>query len=764
INTGSGRWQDILDALLDPLAILSPEGEVLLCNRAFAILVAAEPAKIIGHKCSRLVHGTGEHISGCPLVRSRRSGQRETMELPVGEKTLFVVIDPIKDTHGKTVGFIHIVRDMTEQRRTLEALRQSEELYRTFINATPDMVFIKDEGFRHLLVNKRLADFFGAPVEEIIGKDDFALMGDTEVARRCRETDTEAITSRSIVTTEERVGENIFETIKFPVVLGENRIGVGGLIRDITARRKAEEAVERYRRRLEDIIEFLPDATFVIDGEGRVTAWNRAMERLSGVKKEHILGKGDYEYSLPFYGERRPSLADLALRWDDQIAARYTTIRREGDVLFGEAYTPALLPGNVHLSATASLLRDADGRIVGAVESIRDDTERKRLEERLNQAEKMEALGTMAGGVAHDLNNILGVMVGYAELLLETLPHDSTLKGYADQILKASLRGAAIVGDLLTLTRRGVKVAEITNLNLIVDDFLNSPEMDKIHAHHPLVRIKKDLDGELLNIEGSPVHLTKSLMNLVTNACEAITGHGVVTITTRNCYVDRPMKGYEELKEGEYVVLEVSDTGSGISPRDLTNIFEPFYTRKVMGRSGTGLGLAVVWGTVKDHGGYIDVKSSEGIGTTFTLFLPATRKERRKEPRDINIDAYRGRGEAILVVDDVEAQRSLAVAMLTRLGYQATAVGSGEEAVAYLRTNHADLVVLDMIMDPGWDGLETYRRVREIKPQQRVVLVSGYSQSDRVREAQAMGAGPFVGKPYVMARIGIAIREELDRP
>ncbi|MBA4394571.1 MAG: hybrid sensor histidine kinase/response regulator, partial [Desulfobacca sp.] len=226
---------------------------------------------------------------------------------------------------------------------------------------------------------------------------------------------------------------------------------------------------------------------------------------------------------------------------------------------------------------------------------------------------------------------------------------------------------------------------------------------------------------------------------------------------------DQPLPGYEETREGEYVLLMVSDTGSGIPQSDLKRIFEPFYTKKVMGRSGTGLGLAVVWGTVKDHNGYIDVQSEEGKGSLFTLYFPVTREVLKDDQVALPRSDYLGQGESILVVDDVKEQRSLAATMLGGLGYQVDTVASGEEALEILKRQPVDLLVLDMIMDPGIDGLETYERALDVRPGQRAIIVSGFSETDRVRKAQVLGAGAYVRKPYLMEKIGLAVRQELDR-
>jgi CheY-like chemotaxis protein len=375
----------------------------------------------------------------------------------------------------------------------------------------------------------------------------------------------------------------------------------------------------------------------------------------------------------------------------------------------------------------------------------------------------MEAIGTLAGGVAHDLNNILSGLVSYPELILMDLPDDSSLKEPIMTIQQSGQKAAAIVQDLLTLARRGVSVRKVIDFNQVIEQYLNSPEHQKILEYHPSVDVIAHLEPDMLNIMGSPVHLSKTIMNLVSNAAEAMLNGGHIRIVTETRYIDKSLKGYDTVKEGDYVTLKVSDDGIGISPEDIDRIFEPFYTKKTMGRSGTGLGMAVVWGTVKDHSGYIDIQSELGKGTAFTLYFPITRKEMEKEKAKISADMYKGRGESILIVDDVSEQRKIASEMLKKLGYNVTSVPSGEEALTYLKENAADLLVLDMIMNPGIDGLETYKKILQFHPDQKAVIASGYSESDLVKEAQSMGAGVYIKKPYSFEKIGMAVKGELVR-
>jgi CheY-like chemotaxis protein len=290
-----------------------------------------------------------------------------------------------------------------------------------------------------------------------------------------------------------------------------------------------------------------------------------------------------------------------------------------------------------------------------------------------------------------------------------------------------------------------------------------SPEFGKLQSFHPKVAVSTHLAQDLLNVEGSAVHLAKVLMNLVSNAAEAMPQGGSIQIATENEYVDTTRIGHEDIAEGDYVVLTITDNGLGIAPDDLDRVFEPFYTKKKMGHSGTGLGMSVVWGTVKDHKGFIDLESSVGVGTTFRIYLPVTRKTTRDRQAKLAIEDLYGNNESVLVVDDVEAQRKIATSILKQLGYAVSAVASGEEALVYLKENQVDLLVLDMIMAPGIDGLETYRRALEIAPAQKAIITSGYSETDAVKQAQAIGAGSYIKKPYTVEKIGLALKMELGR-
>jgi PAS domain S-box-containing protein len=531
---------------------------------------------------------------------------------------------------------------------------------------------------------------------------------------------------------------------------------------EIDERKQAEELLKDSEQKYRILVENANDAIFVIQDD-LVKFHNKKTEDLTGYPAEEL---AKTPFSTFYHDEDRNMILERRRRREKGETPTNTypirIIGRSGRELWVELST-ALIKWQ-GMPATINFFRDVTQwqGMPATINFFRDVTQQKKLEAQLQRAQKMEAIGTLAGGVAHDLNNILSGLVSYPELLLMDLSEDSLLRKPILTIKKSGEKAAAIVQDLLTLARRGVAVTEVVNLNNIISEYLKSPEYEKLKLYHPNVQVETDLEANLLNISGSPVHLSKTIMNLVSNAAEAMTHGGSIFISAKNQYIDKPIWGYDDVTEGDYVICSISDTGVGIPPDDMERIFEPFYTKKVMGRSGTGLGMAVVWGTIKDHKGHIDVKSTEGKGTTFTLYFPVTRKEAVRDKPMMTIQRYMGKGESILIVDDMEEQREIASGILSKLGYSVTSVSGGEEAVAYLKEHTADLIVLDMIMAPGIDGLETYKRILELLPKQKAIIASGFSETDRVQEVQRLGAGAYVKKPYVLEKIGMAVRSELD--
>ena len=389
------------------------------------------------------------------------------------------------------------------------------------------------------------------------------------------------------------------------------------------------------------------------------------------------------------------------------------------------------------------------------------EEEKKLLAQKLHHTQKMEAIGVLAGSIAHDLNNILSGVVSYPDLLLATMPAEMPLRKPLETIRAAGAKAAKIVQDLLSLSRRGMQVEELVNLNLLLTDYQESPECRDLLRHHENVRLVTEEIQEGLMVLGSPAHLSNVVMNLVNNAAEAIPDGGTITLRLDQMQFATRPPGFQAWRPEPYARLTISDTGSGIPPQYTERIFEPFFSLKKTGRSGTGLGLAVVWGTVTDHNGYIEVASAEGQGTRFHIYLPLANGQQGRQSFPEPLPVVRGQGQTILVIDDDQQQRQIAAEILGYLGYQARVVESGEAALPLLRSNPTDLVILDMLMPPGIDGLETYKRLCEYNPQQKVIIVSGFSQSERAKEALSLGVLQYVQKPYTLAKISEAVRTAL---
>jgi PAS domain S-box-containing protein len=712
---------------------------------------------------------------------------------------------------GKIVGARSSVTPITELKQIEKSLRESERKYKEFANSLPQVVFETDVEGNLTFINRLALDIFGYT------QTDFE-KGLNALEMLIPEDRNRAVRNVQRVIQGEILGGVEYTALRkdgstFPIIIHSSRIdgdegdkGLRGIIIDITDRKRAEDAVKHetdFRRVLGAIAsEFITTSLKEID-----ESITRALEAIG----EFVKADRSYIIIFDYQAETISNTHEWCSKGIEPQLDNLQELPIEIFSWFIDQLTDLQV---VHIPQVADLPPEAvgakeafeaegiqslllvplvsEGRCFGAVgfdfvtqarscsereirllqmsgATLSNVFQRKRAEEALRESEeklarskKMESIGLLAGGVAHDLNNVLSGIVSYPELLLLDLPEDSRLKKPLETMQESGHRAVAIVQDLLTVARGVATTKEPLNINDMVRDYLNSPELKKLKEFHPTVAIQTNLDSNLLNVRGSHIHIRKVVMNLVSNASESIEGIGNVTISTENRYIDRPLKGYDDVNTGEYAVLAVSDDGSGISSYDLERIFEPFYTKKVMGRSGTGLGLAVVWNVIQDHKGYIDVKSDEE-GTTFELYFPITRDEISDQALSKPIKAFKGKGEKILIVDDVESQRDITCKILETLGYKTKVVSSGEEAVEYLKENKVDLILLDMIMDPGINGRETYERIIEIHPRQKAIIVSGFAETDEVREAQKLGAGKYIKKPLTLEKIGLAVREELDK-
>ncbi len=516
---------------------------------------------------------------------------------------------------------------------------------------------------------------------------------------------------------------------------------------------RSEKALRDSEETYRILIDTSNDAVFVISNDTRrIFLVNRKVEELLGLKATEIINQKLEAVLVP----RNTTMEqELAIFDESRVGARnpgeLSLRRRDGKEIIAEvSISGSEMRGR---RITQCILRDV---------TQRKEAERKNIElqERLERAQRMEALGLLAGGVAHDLNNTLGPLVGYPELILSRLPDDSPIRKQVMRIGNAAQEAADVIQDLLTLARRGRYEMAPTDMNEVIDTYLDSPGFQKLTENHPGVVVRHHLNRGIAPILGSPAHLGKVIMNLVVNAFDAVGEQGTIVLETAEQTLERLPRGFDNIRHGNYIMVKVQDTGVGISADDIDKIFEPYFSKKKIGRSGSGLGLSVVYGVVKDHKGYYDVISSEGQGSEFYLYFPVTRISESADTETRT--EIRGR-EKVLLVDDSSEQLEMAQEMLSSLGYEVVTAANGHEAVNYLRQSDVHLVVLDMIMEKDFDGLDTYRMILERHPDQKAIIASGFSATDRVAAMQQLGAGEYLKKPYTREALGRAVRTELGR-
>ncbi len=545
-------------------------------------------------------------------------------------------------------------------------------------------------------------------------------------------------------------------------------IGAVETLEDITEQKLAEEEARAARQHLLDMIDFLPDATFVLDQDKKVIAWNRAIEEMTGVHKEAIIGKGDYAYAVAFFGEGEPMLTDLLGTEESAFRFKYDNFSRKGNTLYGERFFPAVFGGRgAYLWGMATPLLDRGGNQVGAIESLRDLTDHKRasedlskMQEQLRQAAKMEAVGRLAGGIAHDFNNQLTIVQGYCNLLLDTLPNEYSGRALVGEILRAAERSAKLTGQLLAFGRKQVLSPQVLNVKEILADLLD-PLRRMIRED---IHVEIQVASELWRVEADRNQLEQAIINLAINARDAMPGGGRLTIEARNAVLDGEyVLRHMGTSGGPHVCLSVSDTGMGMDEAIQQRIFEPFFTTKPMGE-GTGLGLAMVYGFVKQSGGHMDVISEAGHGARFNMYFPqsvgvpvaVTEELVPKSPPST------GR-ETILVVEDEDALRELVAHILKSRGYHVLQAADGGSAIALNRQygSPIDLILCDVIM-PGLSGPEVVKQVRSDRPGLKALYVTGYAESEVLDCGGPGCATRILLKPYTPDTLFSAVRQMLD--
>jgi two-component system, cell cycle sensor histidine kinase and response regulator CckA len=677
---------------------------------------------------------------------------------------------PVNDSQGKPERFVLMHENITERKQAEQMQRESEEHLSSIFRSAP--VGIGSVVNRELRrVNSRLCEMTGYDEGELVGQsarilyhsnEDFEFVGREKYAQiRDHGTGT-------VETHWQRKDGTTIEVLlsSTPVDMQDHSKGVTFTALDITERKQAETGLLAERQYLTDIIDSLPDPTFIIDNDQRVVVWNRAAEAMTGVQRNDLIGKGDYAYAVPFYGEPRPILIDLVNISEKERERSYTNVKRIDDKIYAETFIQTLNDGEgVYLWGVAAPLYNQTGLRIGAIEVIKDITEIKKteksniqLQEQLLQAQKIESIGRLAGGIAHDFNNMLGVILGHAELAQKQLDKTLPIFYNLEEIRKATQRSADITRQLLAFARKQTIAPQVIDLNVSVDGMLTM--LRRLIGEDINLTWLPGKNLGLINID--PSQLDQVLANLFVNARDAIAGIGKVTIETNNVAFDEAYcRVHAEFAPGKYVMLAVSDNGCGMDVETMAHLFEPFFTTKEMGK-GTGLGLATIYGIVKQNYGFINVYSELGQGTTFKIYLPRHEGNAALTPKVDTAGPVMPGNEVILLVEDEQMILGMTTTMLELQGYKVLPAATPGEAIC-LAQEHAGeihLLMTDVIM-PEMNGKDLAKTLFSVYPNLKLLFMSGYTANVIAHHGVLDEGVYFIQKPFSIKDLGAKLREAL---
>ncbi len=652
---------------------------------------------------------------------------------------------PKRDASGAIVGFHSIVRDVTERRRAELEIKKREERYRAIFENTGNATIIIAEDTTILLANSNFATLTGYSRQEIEGRmswTEFVHEADLERMRRYhvqRRADAGLAPSSYEFRLKTRSGDTRDMIVSLCMIPGTMESIASCL--DITDRKRAEEALRRSEERFRDLARLLPETVFEADLSGRITFVNDiSLVRFGYTRGEFEQGVSVFDViSAEDHGRLRDNI-EKVLQGRDMGLREYSALRKDGSVFPVLVHSTAIMQG---------------GAPVGVRGFLIDVTDKKRLEEQLMRAQKMESIGTLAGGIAHDFNNLLMGILGNVSIMLMKMEEGHPLHERLKSMEEYVRRGSDLTKQLLGFARGGKYEVKTTDLARFVR---MSAEM--FGRTRKEIRIHHKADPDLWPVDVDRGQMDQVMLNLFVNAWQAMAKGGDIFVSLENAVLGEADAAPHGVRAGRFVKLTVTDTGEGMDPDVLPRIFEPFFTTKERGR-GTGLGLASVYGIVRNHGGFILVESEKGIGSSFMIHLPASDKAPAHDdkPRET---VRRGGGE-ILLIDDEEMILDVASGMLENLGYTVVTALGGKEGVRVFG-EHRDavvLVILDMIM-PEFSGRETFEVLRRLDPSVRILLSSGYSMDGHAKELMDAGCDGFIQKPFTMAELSARIGEILE--
>ncbi|MBW2565551.1 MAG: PAS domain S-box protein [Deltaproteobacteria bacterium] len=647
----------------------------------------------------------------------------------------------LRDREGRIIGAISLGLNITERKRADDALRASKEKYSTLVENSLTGIYIDQDG-KIQFANRRFSEIYGYSEDEVLGMETWRLVHpeDRDLTDEIRAKRTKGEQAPSIYEARglTKDGKTIWIMRRNTRIEYKGRPAILGNIADTTDRKHTEEALRESESKFRDLYDLSPQPIALTEvSTGRLIDVNDEFCKVTKYTREEVIG----QTATPLF-------------YPQEDRDRFTRELQKSGEIHGLEMEFRAKDGSIIIALMFSrLVRITDERLILTV--FLDVTDRKRLEAQLVQAQKMEAIGTLAGGIAHDFNNLLMGIQGNISLMLMSMDHSYPDYGRLENIEKQIRSGAGLTSRLLGYARKGKYEVKPIDLNQLVEG-----TSDTFGRTKKEITIHRELAKDLFAVEADSGQIEQVLLNLFVNAADAMPGGGKLTLKTMNL-TDKDIKGKPyEPKQSNYVLLEVTDTGTGIYKKTIDRIFDPFFTTKKIG-GGTGLGLASAYGIIKAHGGYIDVASKRGRGTTFSIYLPASEKEVKRVVRTRE-RAAQGTGN-VLLVDDEEVVLKIGQELLEALGYQVLTAKDGKEAITVYKKNRdkIDIVVLDMVM-PRMGGGKTYDRMKEVNPDVKVLLSSGFSVDGEASEILERGCDGFIQKPFTMKQLSAKIRGILD--